>query len=95
MRNYVIISAFARPGLFFVLLLFEDFDSHVVDGGVVKNNDASVRSRLNVYTAVFAKFVVAAAEVVSDGLDGYVELVGNLMSRAVGQTVFEAAEVVE
>ncbi len=47
------------------------------------------------HTAIFAKVVVDAAEVVAHGLYSGVELVGYFVHRAVGQTVLEAAQFVE
>jgi len=82
-------------GLFPSVLFFEDGYSHVVDGGVVENYNASVWARLDMHAAVGSEFVVASAEIVADGLYGAVELVGYFMHGSIGQTVFDATEVVE
>ena len=79
----------------FGFLFLEDFYGHVVDSSVVKHYDASVRSWFDVYATVFAKFIVAAAEIVANGLNGYVEFVGDFVGRSVGQTVLQAAQLVE
>lgn len=84
----------AVGGLIFVAL-FDDLKSHIVDSGVVKHYDATVGTGLDVYTHIFAKFVVAAAEVVSNGLYGCVKTIGNLMCCAVGQTVLDSTKFVE
>mgnify|MGYP007081723789 CR=1 FL=1 len=78
-----------------VFLFLEDFDGHIVDCGVVKDNDTTVGAGFDVYAAVFAEIVVAAAEVVAYGLNCDVEFVGDAMHRTVGQTVFEFAQIVE
>ena len=79
----------------FVLLLFENIHSHIIDCGVVKYNDTTIWAGLDVYAAVFAEIVVAAAAIVAYGLDSDVELVGDAVHRTVGQTVFEFAQIVE
>ena len=61
----------------FVLLLFENIHSHIIDCGVVKYNDTTIWAGLDVYAAVFAEIVVAAAEIVAYGLNSDVELVGD------------------
>ena len=78
-----------------LFLLFEDIESHVVDRGIVENHDAAIGSRLDVHSGIFPELVVASAEVVSYGLYGYIELVGDLVCRTVGQAVFESAQLVE
>lgn len=78
-----------------VLLLFENLNSHVVDGCVVEHDDASVGTGFDVNAAVFAELIVAAAEIVANGLNSYVEFIGYLMCGTVGQAVFEPAEFVE
>ena len=77
------------------LRLTEYIASHIVYCSVIENYDATARSGFDVYTAVFAKLVVAAAEVVAHGLYGDIEAVGDAVHATVGQTVFEAAEIVE
>ena len=79
----------------FALLLLQDFNSHVVDSGIVEDNDAAVGTGFDVDALVFAVFVVATAEVVTYTLHGHVEFVGNAVHRTVGQAVFEATELVE
>lgn len=59
--------------MFLLLILFLKYlHSHVVNSGVVKNHDTAVRTRLDVYTHIFAKFIVAAAEIVAYSLNGYI-----------------------
>jgi len=77
------------------LLGFQNLNGHVIDCGIIKHNDAAVGSWFNVDTDIFAEFIIAATEVVSDGLYGYVEFISNLMSCAIGQAVFDATELVE
>ena len=78
-----------------LVLLLEDFESHIVDSGVVEYHDAAIGSRLDMNSGVFAELIVASAEVVSYGLYGYIELVGDLVCRSVGQAVFELAQLIE
>lgn len=78
-----------------LVLALENLHSHVVDGGVVKNHDSTVRSRLDVDSTILAKLVVCAAEVVADSLGGYVQAICYLTDRTVGEAVLDTAEVVE
>lgn len=72
-------------GLFGLLfLLFEDFESHVVDSRVIENNDATVRTRFDMNAYIFTKVVVAAAEVVAYGLNSDVEFVSDFVHRTIG-----------
>lgn len=64
------------PLLFFVLRL-ENLYGHIVDCGVVENNDAPVRSGFDVNAAIFAKLVVRAAEVVANSLGCYVQTISD------------------
>lgn len=77
------------------LRLTEYIASHIIYCSVIEHYDAAARSGFDVHTAVFAKLVVAAAEVVAHGLHSDVELVGDAVHATVGQAVFEAAEIVE
>lgn len=73
----------------------KNFKGHIVDGGVVKNDNASVGTRFDVNAEIFAKFIVCAAEIVANGLNGYIKFVGNAVHRTIGKTVFELTEFVE
>ncbi len=81
--------------LFSGILFFENLDSHVVDSGVVENNDTAVGTRFDVHSDILAELIVHAAEVVTNGLNGRVEFVGDTCCCTVGQTVFESAKLVE
>ena len=78
-----------------LFVFFKDLDSHIVNCGVVENHDSSIGSRLDVHSGVFPEFIVASAEIVAYGLNGYIELIGNLMGGSVGKTVFNTAEFIE
>lgn len=77
------------------LLFFKYFYCHIIDGCVVEDYNASVRARLDVNATVLAKLIVHTTEVVANGLDGDVELIGDAVCRSIGQAVFETAQVVE
>ena len=44
--------------LFFELLIVKDFECHVENSGVVKNDYATIRSRLYVYSHVNAEVII-------------------------------------
>lgn len=82
-------------GSVFLVLALENLHSHVIDSSVVEDYNSSIGSRFDVDTAVLAEFVVCAAEVIAHGLGCDVETVSYLTDRAVGETVLDAAKVVE
>ena len=88
MKNYVIYGLV-------LFVFFKDFYSHIVYCSVVENHDSSIGTRLDVHSGVFPEFVVASAKIITDGLNGYIELIGNLMGCSVGKTVFNTAEFIE
>lgn len=91
MRNVVF---YLRSGLG-CFLFFENFNSHLVDGRVIENDDAAVGTRFYMNTTVLAKIVVAAAKIITNGLNCSVELICDLVHRTVGQAVFETTKFVE
>lgn len=81
--------------LLVLVLLLQDLHSHIIDGSVVKHDKTAVGTRLDVDSLVLAILVVDASEVVAYRLYCHIELVSYAMCRAIGQTVFESAELIE
>ena len=76
-------------------LLLKDFECHVEDGGVVEHDDAAIGSWLDVHTHVNAEVVVRPTKVVSHCLNAKVQLVGNHVCGAFGQTGLDATKLIE
>ena len=58
--------------LLLLLLFLEDGHRHIINRGVIKNHYAPIGTRLYVDTTVLPKLIVGTAEIVADGLSGYV-----------------------
>ena len=84
-----------KGGGLLVVVGLDDFNGHVVDGGVVENDNAAVGTGFDVNATIFAELIVASAKVVAHGLNGCVQFVCDLTSSAIGQAVFDATELVE
>lgn len=81
--------------LLLLVLFFKNLDSHIIDCGVIQNNDATVGTRFDMHSGVFAKLIVYAPEIIANCLNGDIEFICDTMGRAIWQTVFESAELVE
>lgn len=89
-------SSFIRlKSSLFVVLLLKDFYSHIIDSGVIEHYETSVGTRFDMHADVLAELIVDAAEIVANGLNCEIQLVGDTMGGAVGQTVFESAKLIE
>lgn len=61
---------------------FEDFNRHIIDGGILEVNNSSVWTWFNVGACAISMVVIMGAKIIAHGLFGDIQCFGNSVDSA-------------